>query len=192
LQPLCRVGQHRRQDRLQVVHHAQDHIHRRRRGLGILLDLKPWCLAVQACTACPEQSRGERSECVAVGLAQACPEGTEGAARNLQALYSPPTVSKPASTCASSARSSSSRSPGSGTTPSKRLRRNSACGWPGCPTWRPARCCSARRNPPRRTRCPGSRGRSPSGRSAAGRGRTCSGSRVPPQKRHGSCSALRL
>jgi len=120
MQLLRRVGQDRRQDRLQVVDDPQDDVDRRLRRFGVLLDLEPGRLAIQACT--------ERSEGVAVGLAgqgqrlaQACPEGTEGAARNLQALYRSPTVWKPASTFSRSARSSSSNSPGSGTRPSKRL-----------------------------------------------------------------------
>ena len=98
------VRQDRRQDCLQVVHGAQDHVHALRCRLAVVLDLEPGRLAVQACT--------ERSEGVAVGLArqrqrlaQACPEGTEGAARNLQALYRSPTLWKPASTFSRSARS---------------------------------------------------------------------------------------
>jgi hypothetical protein len=120
VQPLRRVRQDGRQDRLQIIHHAQDDIDARRRRLPVLLDLEPGRLAIQA--------RTERSECVAVclvgqgqRLAQACPEGTERAARNLQALYRSPTVSKPASTFSSKALSSASSSPGSRTTASKRL-----------------------------------------------------------------------
>jgi hypothetical protein len=41
------VGQHRRQERLQVVHNPQDDVHARRCRLPVLLDLEPGRLAVQ-------------------------------------------------------------------------------------------------------------------------------------------------
>jgi hypothetical protein len=44
---LSRVWQDRRQDRLQVVHDAQDNVHRRRRRGPVLLDLEPGRFAVQ-------------------------------------------------------------------------------------------------------------------------------------------------
>ena len=118
----------RRQDRLRVIRDAHDDVHSGRGCLAVLLDLEPGRLAVQACTEC--------SGSVTVGLAglrqrltQACPEGTEGAARNLQALYRSTTILNPASTFSISARSSLSMpcpvelegSPGVGTTASKRL-----------------------------------------------------------------------
>jgi hypothetical protein len=55
---LRRVGQDGCQDRLQIVHDAQDDLHRRRRCGPGLLDLEPGRLAVQACTACPEGTEG--------------------------------------------------------------------------------------------------------------------------------------
>jgi len=47
VQPLCRVGQDGRQDRLQVVHSAQDDVNARRGRLPVLLDLEPGRLAIQ-------------------------------------------------------------------------------------------------------------------------------------------------
>jgi hypothetical protein len=47
MQPLRRVGRDGRQDRLQIVHHAQDDVDAGRRCLRILLDLEPGRLAIQ-------------------------------------------------------------------------------------------------------------------------------------------------